>query len=514
MLEFTSCHIDLDAEFDPDSAGSDFIIGYARSLECLDEYLDKAFLDISCESVGAESGDNVIIEKLKKIVSTVLNFLKNLIKKFKEFITKYVSKKSAKTSVKEEQNDINKYDNKNSVKKPDLKSYHQTKQLGNLVYSWIKELNELAHESNIQDLNAYSNLEKKYKDLYAEWKKGKDIKTPFKNPDKVRRAFLDIGTRVWAASVDELGVEYNALRDICNFLIKLSNKAEKSTKDAGRALHHLKNLSKGDISKSYTIEDNGYYAAKEYRFNLKQPINVVLNLISKYGSKIPVSKLRDALMSAIKFVRSQIHCMFSFIKHSVEFFTLDAEPSQGLPDNPTVFKVYRFPKDVKIELSRYYGSMFNKKGGKLPVSTLIATTLNQYHGATLFDPGVVGGAIAGKGFKNDIGKGIAPRGTNVFVNAHVLIGVSAEESFAILVHECGHAYNSAAQTIKNGKREYINQHAASQKEYNANYNTDPDEGFANKAGHKDCYKQLPVTFSWFKKVIYEVKTIISRRLSD
>lgn len=477
--------------------GSDFIIGYARSLEAFDQYLDKALLDVSCEN-AENTNDSSVIGRLKRIVDSVINFLSTLINKLKEFVLKYFRKGNRDTS---EGTDPNRYNGKNSMKYQEKKPY---KVLGDLVFSWWYDVEHLLQEDRITDVTVYSKLEQKYKDDYNTWKKTGNVSTTRKMPYST--SVFNDKTIPISGCLGILGEELNKLKDIKNFLLKLQSGV---TSKAGgqRAVKKLNTLNKGDIeqtvtnTKDHPVKDNV----------VSHPIKLAIDLLnnSKKNGKLSIATIKDVLAKTITFVRTQVHCLFSLLKHSVELMSLIKHEHS---DKTQIFKVYTFPQDVKLEIAKV---IRYKEGvaGKLPVIHLVITSLDHFA-----KPGFIinnrsaAGATANKGFQHDIGKGINARGSNVVVNYYLFnldfISDHILQIASVIAHECGHIYNAASQVVKNGKREYANRHAESGKEYSEHYDTDPDEAYANKQGNKILSgSSIPKLKSWLMKISEDLNNI-------
>ena len=502
MIAFTTTDINEYVDF---NMGSDFVIGYSRALESFDDYLDKAMIDVSCEDASNTQGTS-LWDKIKKIVETVINFFKSLLNKLKEFIKKYADRFRKKG--KEYKANPNPKNSIKDHKEPESKDVRISK-LEDIVYSWIDDIFDEIKKDSPTSETVYKDIENKYQGFYSKWKQGEYVSVP-------SVMILDFSGSSWSSLIGALSEQCNKLVDIKNFLIKLSNRS-KDQKGSESSMRALNRMSKADIDQTITHDKNATDPDKRSTkiSNVKHPISLVLSLIKSDGASVKPEQLRSAIMRAITFVRSEIHCIFSAIKHGVEYFHLDLKYTQDKYHNgrkvSPIFKVYKFPQDVKTELSELMGEYFKNKGGKLSVTALVVTSLAGYHKGNILT-GTLYGATASKGYKNDKGKGIAGRGSNVVINANIVVEKPLDVIVSTVVHECAHVYNSQAQKFENGKRVYQNQHAEDGKSYKNNYSNDPDENFANEHGNKAINnflsrRKLRSVFSWLNMVQTEIKTL-------
>lgn len=505
MLVFNS--IDYDNIFDFNN-GSDFVIGYARALESLDQYLDKAMLDVSCES--SNNTNSFDVNKWRKIWDSIVNFFSSLLAKLKEFVRKYF--RSSKSANKEKGIDPNpnKYTGKNAMKYQNINSQEASKKmnnLGDLIYSWWDEVTDVIRNSNIPKETIYKEIEDKYKRDYATLQKTGSVST--KKHLNHNTSIFDDETIDIVPSLGILGEQLNKLKDVKAFLLKLDTR----TTDAASGKNTIKKINsfkEADIKQTITVNQTEYVTIN----SVNHPIEFLVKLLNnaKNGKALSVSAIKDSLRRAVAFIRSQIHCIFSLIKHSVEYLS-------GLKsyhfDKKQIFKIYKFPLDVKQEIANIIKHDTERGiAGKLPVMNLIITSLDRYSKPNIFKPKYTMGSTSIKGFKHDIGKGINARGSNVVVNYYLFeyphIDNSITDIAGTIVHECGHIYNAAYQKIAfSGNRKYKNEHASNSKEYTDNYDTDPDEKFANKqeSRAKINPSSMRKLISWIKKIVEDLKSV-------
>lgn len=502
MLIFESMSFDNSSDFND---GSDFVIGYARALESLDEYLDKAMLDISCES--SDNNDSSGVNRLRKIWDTIVNFFSSLLSKLKDFVKKYF--KNTKSTNKEQSNqnnDPNKYTGQNSAKYQNNDS--KTNNLGDLVYSWWDEVTDVIRANSLPKETIYKEIEEKYKKDYATLQKEGYVHTKRRIHHHI--TFMDDEEIDIVPSLNRLGEELGKLNDIKKFLLKLDTKTEDAA--SGKyVVHKINNLNKADFKR--TLSDDEKNIIHDNSAN--HPIEFLVKLLNdsiKQNKKLSVSAIKSSLQRAVAFIRSQVHCIFSLIKHSVEY--LSRLKNNHLNSKDQIFKIYKFPQDVKQEIANVIKSDTERQiAGKLPVTNLIVTSLDRYKRPNIFKPEFHMGATPLKGFKDDVGKGINVRGSNVYINYHLftlpIITNRLAEIAGTIIHECGHVYYSASQKIVNGKRVYQHPHASNSKEYGDNYDNDPDENFANKqeARAKSNMRSVPKLTSWLRKIAEDLKNI-------
>jgi len=486
--------------------GSDFVIGYARALESFDQYLDKAMLDVSLESNNSNDSSN--LSRWRKIWDSVVNFFSSLLTRLKEFVKKYF--KSSKSTNQKKSDTNSRPSDKNSIKYQNINNKEDDKKLnnlGDLIYSWWSDVSDVIGNDRIPKETIYKEIEDKYKRDYATLQRTGSVST--KRHIKHNTESLDDETISFGSSLGKLGEQLNKLKDIKAFLLKLDTKTTDS-KSGKNTINKINSFSKADIKQTLTLSNTSVIADN----NVNHPIELLVKILNntKKNGVLSVSAIKDALRRAVAFIRSQVHCIFSLIKHSVEYLS-------GLKshhaDKTQIFKIYKFPPDIKQEIADVIKSDTERGiAGKLPVTNLIITSLDQFHKPNNINNRFIAGATSLKGFKYDIGKGINARGSNVYVNYYLFTSTFLNDNITeiacAIVHECAHVYNAAYQKISHGQRVYKNKRALNQDEYGKHYNTDEDEKFARRQEEKINRASSSVNKlkSWIRKIAEDINSII------
>lgn len=485
MLQFCS-GITLGPDTIEESSWTDFVIGYARSLECFDQYVDNAMIDISCEAASNTEGGSGLIQKLKKIFDTVVNFFKNIWARVKKFIANVFAPRANTSTA------------KNGVKRGDsTNEYECNKVLG----SWVNEIDKTMKSDSVTDENVYNAITKKYQPMY-EQAKATGKTSAVGNSDKVTSETLAC-----------MGDEFNRLRRVQQFLTKLANQSGRPTtvasadgkeKNIDRAGIVKKAVDRGLKADINPTEYNRDGSVKEAGYNHKQPLIYLDNLIKSSGSKINIEQLRACVMKAIKFVKSEAHCVFTWIKYAVRY-TEDRSIAEH--NSSAIFKTYVIPQDVKNEISKVYNKMYPGSVGITVARSVIVASPTVYRGDWgLFDmppKAVLKQAIMGftmGGMNNTKGRGFVKH-ANVHINADAVL-LSPKSLFLFVVgHELGHVSDNQHQKLNDkNEREYVRPRAKDEDDYKKNYTHDPMEQYANTMGARLMRGASPAFTSFCEKI--------------
>ena len=476
MLTFNSSLVVVDTL--DDSFMSDFLISYSRSLEYLDQYLNKEMIDFSMESADG-SNKSGFIQKLKKIIDTIIDFFKNIFERFKNFLKRIFG--SAKEKI------VSNAKNSATKGSGDSPIYS----LNLVLKDWVGEICESMTKEAVDDANVYKNITKKYEPIYKEVKEGKSYTQQ-----------TSCSENITDSTIAFMGDEFNRLKRVQQFLAKLNG--EKAT------VSSVQNAVKRGLKSDIDIK------SEDGKIVRRQPLIYLDNLIKKEGPSISLESLRAAVIKAAAFVRSQAHCVFVWVKHAVRF---SEDVSQKTHKSKGIFKVYTIPTDVKQEISKVYNEFYKGSVATVNASKLIVfspraypddeTTKANINGNSIpmsLLKQAIGGFTMGSAFKNDPGKGFQSH-ANVQINADmILLGPERMLPF-LLGHELGHVADNQHQKINNGKREFVRDRAKNADEYHKNYSKDPMENYANTVGARLMRGASPKFINWCDHIRADIKHI-------
>lgn len=480
MLEFCSGTQFVDEYVDY----TDYVISLERAYEYFSDYVDKAFIPLDFSFEGSDDqGTNKVtfLQRLRKIWDAVVNFFKTAINRLKELIKKAW----------------------NALFKSNYSKDSVMSKKVWVLYSWISGIRS-AYKKKDVPADTYSNILNTHITAYNKAIKNED---PGVQKKWLAQPTLDL-------DAFEFTDELQYLKRIQDFLAKLAG-----SQNTAAIKKAVSRGTKADINKS--VSANAIVSI--HKSMRTQPITYLYSLIKDMGKDVDLGKLKEAINSAVTFVKSQSKCILEWIKRVVKCMNDSHEKYQG---SKGILKIFKMPADVKKALENHYKTLV--QGNSHPLS---ANSAIVYSETIMHDPrfsegrfgktykevvqslkGRLGGATNTTGFKKDPGKGMF-KGMSAIFPAEKVLNMKTEKLAFLFVHEFGHIYDNQSVKMEKGKRAFTMDRVNNNAEYSKNYRNDPMENFANRAATKAIPKyngELACLLSWVKKIQDEVKEYAER----